>query len=245
MGTVSKFISHNLAGTNWQAQVVAVKRKFIIYVNSFCAICTLSSKNDIPERGRGRGEREGDGSFISAKLCEVFFTSCWRQSAFVTIKQRLKLWNDTPGRGVKRERGILSCCKYNPVSPPVSTTRLPLSASLARWRRRRHGAPGTFLFASHSLPAGVHLSWTRLSLYSTLFFGTDFPGPSGQSIMTATSTLLAVTVSFTVSSVLPWNMQSAVKKLFICINQTEFFHSFFQFLTFSGGTVGRGRGLTA
>lgn len=44
MATVSKFISHNLAGTNWQAQVAAVKRKFIIYVNSFCAICTVQQE---------------------------------------------------------------------------------------------------------------------------------------------------------------------------------------------------------
>lgn len=63
MATVSKFISHNLAGTNWQAQVAAVKRKFIIYVNSFCAICTVQQERHTWEREKV-GERETAASFL-------------------------------------------------------------------------------------------------------------------------------------------------------------------------------------
>lgn len=59
MATVSKFISHNLAGTNWQAQVAAVKRKFIIYVNFFCAICTVQQERHAWEREGKVSEWEG------------------------------------------------------------------------------------------------------------------------------------------------------------------------------------------
>lgn len=92
----------------------------------------------------------------------------------------------------ERERGILSCCKGSPPSAP----RLPRGHVDVDVDMARLGPCSSLLIA---WPAGAHLSCTRLPLsfsYSTLFFGTDFPGPSGQSIMTSTSTLLAVTVSF-------------------------------------------------
>lgn len=131
----------------------------------------------------------------------------------------------------ERERGILSWCKGSPPSAPcLPRGHVDVDVDMARL-----GPFSSLLIACRGAPE-LHeaLSLTRFWLWVLhAVFWHWFP-------RTLWAVYYDVDVArchrqFSVSSVLPWNMQSAVKKLFICINQTEFFHSFFQFLTFSGG----------
>lgn len=164
-------------------------RKTKIYYLCQLFLCYLHCRTRETYLREGEGGREGDGSFISAKLCEVFFTSCWRQSAFVTIKQRLKLWKATWQRIKRvreRERGAyLAAARvalplyHSPVCLFLPRGHVDVDVDMARL--------GPFSSLLIAWPAGAHLSCTRLSLslslslpafgfgYSTLFFGTDFP----------------------------------------------------------------------
>lgn len=76
-----------------------------------------------------------------------------------------------PGRGLKRERGILSCCKGSPASPSASLSQVGTLTSTSTWR-------AWDLSLRFFWPAGAHLSWTRLSTLRC-FLALISPDPLG------------------------------------------------------------------
>lgn len=144
---------------------------------------------------------------------------CWRQSAFVTIKQRLKLWKATLAARVTQlhtQHSHLRLC-YLP------TPRLPLSqlgtlTSTSTWR-------AWDLLHTRSSDAAPELERGALALALAvalvLFLALDFRPL--WAVYYDGSTLRCHRQFASFSSVCHEICKAQLKKLFICINQTELF----------------------
>lgn len=141
----------------------------------------------------------------SAKLWENLVY----QSAFVTIKRRLKLRGGGVGLPVVSVKVVIM------QKPPKRRKKWKWGKLLPRWRCHRHWRHGTEV-----LSPAVHLLFWQPRLLGHHFFFFFVFWPSSFCFLWQ-SIMMAGNVSFWSAS--PWNMQRAVKKLFICINQTELF----------------------